>query len=179
MLFRKKTYRKDYIDCELVKSRKDKKQNRKEESGGNERQISRGHSVLQKEGTLRIHDQPLPITKEVSDHWGSHCRGGTQPIKPRALPIPPSPSPPVLSIVPIPDPSWDVYSRGDSHHDLILLWLLSGKFCLGAINCLHPTSCLFPSGNEARLLKNEEVGLYKREVTGKINGTPGAWEAVK
>ena len=101
----KKTYRKDYIDCELVKSRKDKKQNRKEESGGNERQISRGHSVLQKEGTLRIHDQPLPITKEVSDHWGSHCPGGTQPIKPRALPIPPSLSPPVLSIVPIPDPS--------------------------------------------------------------------------
>lgn len=104
MLFRKKHTGRITSTCELVRSRKDKKQNRKEEGGGSERQISRGHSILQ-EGSLRIHVQPLPVTKEVSDHWGSHCPGGTQPIKPRALPIPPSLSSPVLSIVPIPDPS--------------------------------------------------------------------------
>lgn len=88
------------------------------------------------------HVQPLPITKEASDLWRSHCPGGTQSIKPRALPIPPSLSSRVLSIVPIPDPSWDVYSRGDSHHNLTLFWLLSGKFCLGAFILLVASSLL-------------------------------------
>ena len=77
------------------------------------------------------HVQP-PLTKEASDYWGSHCPGGTQLIKSRTLPIPPSLSSWVLSIVLIPDPSWDVYSRGDSHHDLTLFWLLMGKFCFGS-----------------------------------------------
>lgn len=62
------------------------------------------------------------------------------------LPIPPSLSSPVLSIVP--------YSLDPSEmctqevilitHLTLLLDSLSGKFGLGAINCLHPTSYLFP-----------------------------------
>ena len=163
---------------ELVRSWKDKKQNRKEESGGGERQINRLTQYCRRRGPWGF-TRPTPPYKEASDHWGSHCPGGTQLIKSRALPIPPSLSSWVLSIVLIPDPSWDVYSRGDSHHDLTLFWLLMGKFCLEAINCLHPTSCLFPSCNDARLLKNEKSGLCKREATGKINGTPGARKAVK